>query len=109
MPVVEPDRRARMAAVGDVGVELAGPGAEALRRRRVVEDDSPVGDEQRARLQQVAAGALGQLAARARSRTPPVDGVERRAARMVLGRERRAGTAAPPTRTSPSGRNGSRR
>ena len=66
------DRGTRVAAVGDVGVELAVGGAEALAVLFAAEDGLAVADEQRAGLQQVAARRGGQLRRAARSRaTPP--------------------------------------
>src|SRR3954453_13725489 len=56
VPVGDADRGARMAAVGDVGVELTGGGGEALVVRRAVEDDAAGGDEQGAGLDGMAAG-----------------------------------------------------
>jgi hypothetical protein len=53
--VGEPERGARMAPVGRIGVELVGRSAEALGVGLRVVGDVAVGDEQRAGLQQVAA------------------------------------------------------
>jgi hypothetical protein len=55
--VREAERGARVAAVGDVGVELAVGGAEALAVLLAAEDRSAVADEQRAGLEEVAARA----------------------------------------------------
>ena len=57
------ERGARVAAGGDIGVELVGAGNEPLRVVRVVERCA-VTDEQRAGLQQVAGRAWRQLGAR---------------------------------------------
>ena len=83
----DPDRGARVAAVGDVGVELRGPGGEAL-AIGAVERDLAVRDEQRAGLEQVALRPLGQRAAR-RDLEPAVGRVQRRAQVAVGADERR--------------------
>ncbi len=59
----EPERGARVAALGDVGVELVRRGAEALRVGRGVVRHLAAGDEQRAGLEHVAAGGGVQLVA----------------------------------------------
>ena len=66
----QPERRARMAAHGDVRVELRRAALKPSSSAIGIEDDRPVGDEQRPGLQEV---AVGPLAARRRARTiaPP--------------------------------------
>ena len=59
----EPERGARVAAVGDVGVELRLPGREALRVEPALEAGLALAHEQRAGLEQVAARLRGQLVA----------------------------------------------
>jgi hypothetical protein len=52
--VRDSERRARMAAVGDVRVELPRPGGESLAVLGWIEDDLPGSNEQRASVDQVA-------------------------------------------------------
>ena len=65
----DPQRRARMAAVGDVGVELPRAAREALAVVAGVERDRAAGDQQRPGLHEVAARRLG-ASARVPKRTP---------------------------------------
>ena len=80
--------------LGDVGVELARGGGEALVVLGAVERDPAAGDEHRPGLDEVARADVAQLRAR-RDADPAVARVQRRAARPVrrgerLGRERSA-------------------
>ena len=101
-PSARPERRARVAAVGDVGVELGLAGAEALAVVRAAEDRRAVADQQRAGLQEVAARLGGQLVARGDRATPPWTCTHARTSAQGAsnGTCRRA---TPRVRTSPSG------
>ena len=73
-PVVRhADRRARVAPLGDVGVELPGARAEALGVPFPVEHDPPAVDEHGARLEQVTAGDGRELVAPGDPRDAAVD------------------------------------
>ena len=85
----EPERGARVAPGGDVGVELAGARREAL---RVARHDAAAVDEQRPGLEQVAGG-------RGRQRVAPVD-------RHARARDVHAGPHGAPRRVEGDARRG---
>ena len=72
-PERQPERGARVAALGDVGVELRLAGGEALGVERALEARRAFADEQRTGLEQVAARLRGQLVALADRHAAAVD------------------------------------